>query len=29
MSGRGHALVIVHGWRDVCDVSLNFINRWA
>ncbi|GAA2527364.1 alpha/beta hydrolase [Winogradskya humida] len=29
MPGRGHALVIDHGWREVCDVSLDFIKRWS
>jgi non-heme chloroperoxidase len=29
MPGRGHALVIDHGWREVCDVSLTFIRRWV
>ncbi len=28
MSGRGHGLVIDHGWREVCDVALTFIKRW-
>jgi non-heme chloroperoxidase len=28
MPNRGHGLVVDHGWRDVCDVSLNFIKRW-
>ena len=26
---RGHALVVDHGWREVCGVSLNFIKRWV
>jgi pimeloyl-ACP methyl ester carboxylesterase len=29
MPGRGHSLVIDDGWREVCDVSLNFIKRWV
>src|SRR3954463_9153214 len=29
MPDRGHGLVIDHGWREVCDVSLNFIKRWV
>jgi pimeloyl-ACP methyl ester carboxylesterase len=29
MPGRGHALVIDHGWREVCDASLEFIKRWV
>jgi non-heme chloroperoxidase len=29
MPNRGHGLVIDHGWREVCDVSLNFIKRWV
>ncbi|MET1072657.1 MAG: alpha/beta hydrolase [Umezawaea sp.] len=29
MAGRGHSLVIDHGWREVCDVSLAFVRRWA
>ena len=27
MPNRGHGLVIDHGWREVCDVSLDFIKR--
>jgi non-heme chloroperoxidase len=27
--GRGHSLVIDHGWRDVADASLGFIQRFA
>lgn len=26
---RGHGLVVDHGWREVCDVSLTFIRRWV
>jgi pimeloyl-ACP methyl ester carboxylesterase len=29
MPGRGHALVIDHGWREVCDTSLAFVQRWV
>jgi pimeloyl-ACP methyl ester carboxylesterase len=29
MPNRGHGLVVDHGWREVCDVSLNFIQRWV
>jgi pimeloyl-ACP methyl ester carboxylesterase len=29
MPNRGHGLVIDHGWREVCDVSLDFIKRWV
>jgi pimeloyl-ACP methyl ester carboxylesterase len=27
--GRGHALVIDSGWREVCDTSLAFIRRFV
>jgi non-heme chloroperoxidase len=26
---RGHALTIDHGWREVCDLSLEFIGRYV
>jgi hypothetical protein len=29
MPNRGRGLVIDLGWREVCDVSLNFIKRWV
>jgi len=29
MKGRGHALVIDHGWRDVADTALDFIRRFV
>ncbi|CCK31280.1 hypothetical protein BN159_6901 [Streptomyces davaonensis JCM 4913] len=29
MPGRGHALTIDHGWRDVADTALTFIRRFA
>jgi non-heme chloroperoxidase len=25
MKGRGHSLVIDHGWRDVADAALTFV----
>jgi len=27
--GRGHSLTIDHGWKEVADASLNFIERFA
>jgi non-heme chloroperoxidase len=27
--GRGHSLIIDHGWQDVADLSLSFIQRFA
>src|SRR6266481_1707168 len=27
--GRGHALVIDSGWREVCDISLAFVRRFV
>ena len=27
--GRGHALVIDSGWREVCDISLAFVHRFV
>src|SRR5216683_3238090 len=27
--GRGHALVIDSGWREVCDISLAFVKRFV
>jgi pimeloyl-ACP methyl ester carboxylesterase len=27
--GRGHALVIDGGWREVCDISLAFVRRFV
>jgi len=27
--GRGHSLTIDHGWRDVADMSLNFVRRFV
>ena len=29
MKGRGHALVIDHGWRDVADTALQFVQRFV
>jgi pimeloyl-ACP methyl ester carboxylesterase len=29
MPGRGHALVIDHGWRDVADTALGFVQRFV
>ena len=29
MPGRGHALTIDHGWREVAGVALDFINRFV
>jgi pimeloyl-ACP methyl ester carboxylesterase len=29
VEGRGHALTIDSGWREVCDLSLKFIQRFA
>ena len=29
MANRGHALTIDSGWREVADVSLTFVNRFA
>jgi non-heme chloroperoxidase len=29
MPGRGHALTIDHGWRDVADTALSFIQRFV
>jgi non-heme chloroperoxidase len=29
LKGRGHALVIDHGWRDVADKALAFVKRFA
>jgi non-heme chloroperoxidase len=29
MPGRGHALTIDHGWREVCDTVLTFVQRFA
>ena len=29
LHGRGHALTVDHGWRDVAETALNFIRRFA
>ena len=29
IEGRGHSLTIDHGWREVCDKSLEFIGRFV
>jgi non-heme chloroperoxidase len=29
MAGRGHSLIIDHGWREVCDTSLDFVRRFV
>lgn len=29
VEGRGHALTIDSGWREVCDLSLDFVKRFA
>jgi hypothetical protein len=29
LKGRGHALVIDHGWRDVADKTLAFVKRFV
>jgi pimeloyl-ACP methyl ester carboxylesterase len=29
MSGRGHSLTIDHGWREVADIALAFVQRFA
>jgi non-heme chloroperoxidase len=29
MAGRGHSLVIDHGWRDVANTSLEFVQRFV
>jgi hypothetical protein len=28
LEGRGHALTIDHGWREVADTALNFVSRF-
>jgi len=27
--GRGHSLTIDHGWREVCDTALEFVQRFV
>ena len=29
MPGRGHALTIDAGWREVADTALTFVHRFA
>jgi hypothetical protein len=29
MPGRGHALVIDSGWRDVAETALEFVRRFV
>jgi non-heme chloroperoxidase len=29
MHGRGHALTVDHGWRDVAETALAFIRRFV
>ena len=29
MAGRGHSLIIDHGWREVADTSLDFVKRFV
>jgi pimeloyl-ACP methyl ester carboxylesterase len=29
MAGRGHSLTIDHGWREVAQAALDFVNRFA
>jgi non-heme chloroperoxidase len=29
IKGRGHSLVIDHGWKDVTDVALTFVKRFV
>jgi hypothetical protein len=29
MPGRGHALTIDHGWREVAETALEFVRRFA
>jgi non-heme chloroperoxidase len=29
MPNRGHALTIDHGWREVADTALTFVQRFA
>ena len=29
VEGRGHALTIDHGWREVCDTALEFVRRFV
>lgn len=29
VEGRGHGLTIDHGWREVCEISLDFVKRFV
>jgi non-heme chloroperoxidase len=29
MTGRGHSLVIDHGWSEVADTALEFVQRFV
>jgi hypothetical protein len=29
IKGRGHSLVIDHGWKDVADAALTFVKRFV
>jgi hypothetical protein len=29
MPNRGHALTIDSGWREVCDIALEFVQRFV
>ena len=29
VAGRGHSLIIDHGWREVADTALAFVQRFA
>jgi pimeloyl-ACP methyl ester carboxylesterase len=29
LPGRGHSLVVDHGWREVCQVALEFVERFT
>jgi non-heme chloroperoxidase len=29
LEGRGHALTIDHGWREVADTALEFVRRFS
>jgi non-heme chloroperoxidase len=29
MPGRGHCLTIDHGWREVADTALGFVEKYA
>jgi hypothetical protein len=29
IAGRGHALTIDHGWREVAETALSFVRRFV